>query len=48
LLLGKTWLTQDPYFQLATTLIGMSVVDTWKLADHHKLLNLLAQGKMLK
>ena len=37
--LEKTWLTQDPYFRLATTLIGMNVVDTWKLADHHKLLN---------
>jgi hypothetical protein len=30
---------QDPYFHLATTLIGMDVVDTWKLADHNKLLN---------
>jgi hypothetical protein len=39
LALEKTWLTQDPYFRLATTLIGMNVVDTWKLADHHKLLN---------
>jgi hypothetical protein len=35
----KTWLTQDPYFQLATTLIGMNVVDAWKLGDHHKLQN---------
>lgn len=35
----KTWLTQDPYFHLATTLIGINVVDTWKLADYHKLLN---------
>jgi hypothetical protein len=26
--LEKTWLTQDPYFRLATTLIGMNVVGT--------------------
>ena len=39
LALEKTWLTQDPYFRLATTLIGINVVDTWKLADYHKLLN---------
>jgi hypothetical protein len=37
--LEKTWLTQDPYFCLACTLIGINVVDTWKLADYHKLLN---------
>jgi hypothetical protein len=30
---------RDPYFWLATTLIGMNIVDTWKLADHPKLLN---------
>ena len=39
LALEKCWLTQDPFFRLATTLIGMNVVDTWKLAHYHKLLN---------
>jgi hypothetical protein len=39
LALEKTWLTQDPYFHLSCTLIGINVVDTWKLADYHKLLN---------
>ena len=39
LALEKTWLTQDPYFRLSCTLIGINVVDTWKLADYHKLLN---------
>jgi hypothetical protein len=39
LVLEKTWLTEDPFFRLAITLIGMNVVDTWKLADNHKLLN---------
>jgi hypothetical protein len=39
LALEKTWLTQDPYFRLSSTLIGMIVVNTWKLADWHKILN---------
>jgi hypothetical protein len=30
---------QDPHFHLATNLIGMNVVDTWKLTDHQKLLS---------
>jgi hypothetical protein len=33
LALEKTWLTQDPYFHLATTLLGIITVNTWKLAD---------------
>jgi hypothetical protein len=39
LALEKTWLTQDPYFRLSNTLTGMFVVNTWKLADWHKILN---------
>ena len=36
--LEKKWLTENPYFRLVTTLIGISVTDTWKLAGHHKIL----------
>ena len=39
LALEKTWLTQEPYFRLATTIIGMHVVDSWKLADYHNIIN---------
>ena len=39
LALEKTWLTQDPYFHLCITLIGMIVVNAWKLADWYKILN---------
>ena len=39
LALEKKWKTDDAYFRLATTMIGMNVTDVWKLASHHKLLN---------
>jgi hypothetical protein len=39
LALEKHWLTQNPYFCLHTTIIGMNVVDCYKLADHHKIIN---------
>jgi hypothetical protein len=39
LTLEKTWLMQDPYFHLATTLLGIITVNTWILADYHKILN---------
>jgi hypothetical protein len=39
LALEKKWLTKDPFFRLTTTLIGICVADTWKLADFHKLIN---------
>ena len=29
--LEKRWVTQDPYFRLYTTMLGMTVVDCWKL-----------------
>jgi hypothetical protein len=35
LALEKKWVTQCGYFRLATTLIGISVVDCWKLAMYH-------------
>jgi len=34
--LESTWLTQYPFFHLSTTIIGMVVVKTWKLADWHQ------------
>ncbi len=39
LALEKTWLPQDPYFCLVTTLIGIITVNSWKLADWHEILN---------
>jgi hypothetical protein len=37
--LEKDWVTQDCYFRLVTTLIGINVVDTWKLAEYHRIIN---------
>jgi len=37
--LDKRWNLDNAYFHLSTTMIGFSVMDTWKLASHHKLLN---------
>ena len=39
LALEKKWLTDDAYFRLFTTLVGINVTDTWKLAAHHRLLS---------
>jgi hypothetical protein len=39
LALKKQWLMQNPYFCLHTSLIGPNVVDCYKLADHHKIIN---------
>ena len=39
LALEKKWLTDDAYFRLFTTLVGINVTDTWKLAAHHWLLS---------
>ena len=39
LALEKHWLTQNPYFCLHTTIIGMNVVDCYNLANHHKIIN---------
>ena len=39
LALEKHWLTQNPYFQLHTTIIGINVVDCYKLAEHHMIIN---------
>ncbi len=35
--LEKCWIIHDPYFRLHTTLLGMTVTDTWKLAHFHGL-----------
>lgn len=39
LALEKKWVTQKPYFRIATTLLGMSVVDTYLLMKYHKLID---------
>jgi hypothetical protein len=37
--LKKKWLTKNPYFRLATMLLGINVTDIFLLANHHKLIN---------
>ena len=37
--LEKRSKTDDAYFRLATTMIGMNVTYVWKISLHHKLLN---------
>ena len=44
LALEKKRIMDDAYFRLFTTLVGINVVDTWKLASHHRLLS-YRQGK---
>jgi len=39
LMLEKKWHTKDPYFRLVTTIIGMTVTDSWRLAHYHKLID---------
>jgi hypothetical protein len=39
LALEKKWLTKDPWFRLTTTLIGINVTDSWKLATYHGIIN---------
>jgi len=39
LALEKRWQTQNPFFRLFTTIIGLNVVDCYLLADHHKIIN---------
>mmetsp|Transcript_30790 Transcript_30790/g.87072 ORF Transcript_30790/g.87072 Transcript_30790/m.87072 type:complete len:291 (-) Transcript_30790:11-883(-) len=33
--LEEMWPTKDPWFRLHTTVMGMGVVDAWKLCKHH-------------
>ena len=42
--LEKNWLPKNPYFRLATTLIGINVTDAYLLANHHKVINSSANG----
>ena len=35
--LEKCWITHNPYFRLFTTLLGINVVDCWKLSSYHGL-----------
>ena len=45
LALEKKWLTQNAYFRLATTYLGINVVDTYHLANHHKIINVSANDE---
>ena len=38
LALGKKWVTDDCWFHMATTYLGIGVTDTWKLAGLYHLL----------
>ena len=40
--LERQWVTYDGYFRMITGLIGMSVVDVYKLGQHH---GFLPRGK---
>jgi hypothetical protein len=37
--LEKKWITQNPWFHLATTLIGITVTDAFLLCNNHKVVN---------
>jgi hypothetical protein len=37
--LEKRWLIQNPYFCLHTTILRFNVVDCYKLAEHHNIIN---------
>jgi hypothetical protein len=39
LALEKRWLTQNPFFRLHCTIIGINVVDCYKLSEHHDIIN---------
>jgi hypothetical protein len=38
--LEKKWVTQNPWFQLATTYVGICVTDTYLLSNYHKVINI--------
>ena len=37
--LEKKWVTTQPYFRLHTTLVGINVVDTYRLSQFHSILS---------
>jgi hypothetical protein len=37
--LEKKWVTQNPWFRLATTLVGINVTDAYLLCNYHQVLN---------
>jgi hypothetical protein len=48
LALEKRWLTQNPFFRLHTTILGFNVVDCYKLAEHHGIINYRLPNKEYK
>jgi hypothetical protein len=45
LALEKKWLTQNAYFHLASTYLGINVVDTYHLANNHRIINVAANDE---
>ena len=43
LALEKKWETRDPFFQLTSTIIGVTYINIWKLSLHHILFSKLQQ-----
>jgi hypothetical protein len=37
--LEKCWVTLDPYIRLHTAILGMNVVDCWKVCNYYRLFN---------
>jgi len=37
--LEKSWVTKDCFFCLTTMLLGINMIDAWKLTDYHKIIN---------
>jgi hypothetical protein len=42
--LEKKWITQDPFFRLGTTLVGINVTDAFLLSIHHKIINFMTSS----
>ena len=39
-------MTDNPYFRLITTLIGIAVTESWKLENYHKILTLYRETEL--
>jgi hypothetical protein len=48
LALEKKWLTKDAFFRLTTTHLGINIVDTYKIADFHGVINFTKKSEEKK
>jgi len=46
--LEKKWLTKDAFFWLTTTHLGINIVDTYKIADLHGVINFTKKSEEKK